>query len=382
MGSGTKRDLIILSGYYGFANLGDEAILEEIIEEVKQFVGPEKIYVLSNNPQNTARTFGVKAVSRWKLGALLSLLPQTKLLISGGGGLFQDVSSFRPPLFYGTQIALARLYGSEVFIFAQGIGPLKSAVNKALTKGALALAQVITVRDIASETMLRQWGYKCELTADPVWLLKESALPKAVADRIERLSAITRSSQSQPTLIGLSLRQSANWTQADLEQLVASLDDALPPEAQILLLPLQREKDLPELEKFQQLWRKRGRSLENFYPADLDRPSQWLSLIGKLDLLIGMRLHALVMALKSGVPVIGLAYDPKVSQLLRDFEQPVLSLDKTAEDSDQLSDSWTEIVKQALSDIPKLSEKAAQKAVVAKNLAGQNFVALSKILGR
>jgi polysaccharide pyruvyl transferase CsaB len=399
MSPSKERDLVVISGYYGFGNLGDEAILEEIVAEVKRLVSVENIYVLSNNPQNTARTYGVKAVSRWKLGPLFNLLPRTRLVISGGGGLFQDSSSAKPPLFYGTQIALARFFGVPVFVFAQGIGPLKSGLSQAITRGALSLATLVTIRDKASQKVLENWGVKCELTADPVWNLDGSPLPQGVVDQIDQLrgkrdvkkgfipygskeigAAVEAAEDAKPKLlVGLSLRPSANFTQESVEQLADVLDQTLPDYTKLLLLPLQREQDMPVLEQFNQLWQKRGRSAENFYAVHLDKPSQWITLLGQLDLLVGMRLHAVIMALKCKVPVIGLAYDPKVSHVLEEFKQPILNLQN--ENDEETKSAWIKIVTTALEDSSQLSKVAGDRAEAAKNMAGQNFVALSRILG-
>ncbi len=45
------RTQVLISGYYGFDNLGDEAILEELVSELGEFFDSRDIVVLSNNPQ-------------------------------------------------------------------------------------------------------------------------------------------------------------------------------------------------------------------------------------------------------------------------------------------------------------------------------------------
>lgn len=46
-------------------------------------------------------------------------------------------------------------------------------------------------------------------------------------------------------------------------------------------------------------------------------PNQYLNFIGKCQLTIGMRLHALIFSTLMGVPHIGLSYDKKVESLLK-----------------------------------------------------------------
>ena len=398
MSSKQERNLVVISGYYGFGNLGDEAILEEIIDEVKQILPPEKIYVLSNNPQNTSRTFGVKAVSRWKMKPLLDILPRTRLFISGGGGLFQDTSSPKPPIFYGTQIILARMFGAKVMIFAQGLGPLKSTLSQMTTRGAMALANSVTVRDQQSYSLLNHWHIPAQLTADPVWRLKPSPLPTSILEQFKSLDGNSSREKSffpygsekiretaeadliaEPKLmVGLSLRETKNFSASHMDTLVDALDKHLPAYAQVILIPLQKEQDLPELEKFDRLWQKRGRKAVFVNAVHLSKPSEWLSLFSRMDLLVGMRLHALIMSLKSKVPVVGLAYDKKVSFVLAEFEQPILNLQK--EMGDNSGATWENVVEDALANKLQLAKIASEKAEAAKNLSGQNFVALSRIL--
>ena len=373
MPASTAKELIVISGYYGFNNLGDEAILEELTCELKQLTSPENIIVLSNNPQKTASRYGVKAVSRWRLTALTKLLPQTKLFISGGGGLFQDVTSIKPPIFYGGQIYLARLYGTKVMIFAQGLGPLRSPMSVMTSKTALWLAQVITVRDMASYNLLKKWGINCSLTADPVWRLTSSPLPQGLESQFRKMF-----SNRNGLLVGLSLRETKNFQAPHLDTLLKSLASALPPEAEILLLPLQREQDAALLEEFRKRWEAKGRRAHSMSLTDMEKPSQWLNLLGRLDLLVGMRLHAIIMALKSKVPVVGISYDPKVESVLKEFEQPVLNLEY--DDIGQLGERWENSVKMAVAELANLSKRASLKSEAAKNLAGQNFQALAKIL--
>ncbi|MBI4533764.1 MAG: polysaccharide pyruvyl transferase family protein, partial [Candidatus Melainabacteria bacterium] len=129
------------------------------------------------------------------------------------------------------------------------------------------------------------------------------------------------------------------------------------------------------LTEFQSLWLQYGRNSHIVDPKALQLPSQWLTLIGRLDLVIGMRLHALLMALSQGIPTVGLAYDPKVSQLLTSFEQPILNLAK-----DKCQTSWTDTLKHALLSREALSAKAIDKTQAAKNLSCQNFHMLARIL--
>lgn len=365
----SQRRLIILSGYFGFGNLGDEAILECLISWLKNFTSSENVVVLSVNPASTSCLFGVKAVNRWNLWTWLPLFQQARLVISGGGGLFQDTNSAGSVFFYGCQIILARVLGSSVVALAQGLGPLNRLISRTFTCASLKCCQAITVRDQASYQLLESWEITGEKTADLVWSLKATPLPSQLEHQINALR------QQGSPLVGISLRASPNFTRNHLQALVLSIRDALPQSAQLLLLPLQLEKDESALTEFQTLWLQYGRTVHTLDLKTLQLPSQWLTLMGLLDLVIGMRLHALIMALSQGIPAVGLAYDPKVSQLLTCFEQPILNLAK-----EECQTSWTLSLKQALASRETLSAKAKAKAEAQKNLSCQNFNMLAKIL--
>ena len=368
------RDLVVVSGYYGFANLGDEAILEQLTNELKRLVPASKIVILSNRPHETQRLYGVRAVNRWSLPALAGLLPKTRLFVSGGGGLMQDTRSAGSPIYYGGQILMARALGARTIVYCQGLGPLRSAIARIACRAALTLCEAISVRDDQSLLLAEGWGLKAERSADPVWGLDATALPEQVLSQLAMLKAAGGS--GAPPLIGLSLRESAQFNADYLQALDQALADALPAEACLLLLPLQKDMDEPLLDQFGQLWMRRGRKFDKIDPLALERPSQWISLMSELDFLVAMRLHALIMALRQGVPVVGLAYDPKVTFVLRDFDQTILNLTKEA-----AKDDWKTLIKQAFLGRAELSKQAIAKAASAKDLSCQNFNLLARILG-
>ncbi len=369
----SQKSLVLISGYYGFGNLGDEAILESIIRELEKSVSKDNIVVLSNDPERHRKTYGVAAVDRWKLASLVSLLPKARLFISGGGGLFQDTNSPGSTIYYGGQIALARAFGAHPFIFAQGFGPLNSQTGKVATRLAASLCQDVTVRDKVSMAMLESWNVKGELTADPVWTLDESKLPESVDAQMTELRS------QNGLVVGLSLRNSHNFSDRRREILLSTLLKTLPEDAILVHLPLQKEQDLPQLEPFLESWQKAGRKGLILDVSALERPSQWVSLMRHFDLVVAMRLHALIFALKEGVPSIGLTYDAKVEHVLRQFGQPILILPKEEGDT-ELEKKWLDAASAGLQDLEKLRLQARENAESAKKLACRNFQLLAKIL--
>lgn len=371
------RSLALVSGYYGFGNLGDEAILEELIDELKQFFSGDQIYVLSQHPEKTSRTFGVQAVNRWRLHDLFGLFRRAKLLVSGGGGLFQDSTSAKSCLYYSAVIAQAKLAGAKVFVYAQGLGPLTKAMGRQSTRFAMSLADLRSVRDPKSLKMLKDWSLSAEQTADPVWCLKPSPLPRIIRDE---LAAIREdSSATRGRLVGVSLREHHLVSQQDLETLAQAMARVFPQDTILTPLPLQKEQDAHVLEAVMHSWKSMGRPTQYLSCDALEKPSQWLELIGQLDMVVGMRLHALLMALSAGTPIFGISYDPKVTHLLEEFRQPILNL--TKETISQVSlDGIAHLLRTAVNDRDSLLEAATTARESAKKSACQNIRLMARIL--
>src|SRR5262249_6188736 len=144
--------------------------------------------------------------------------------------------------------------------------------------------------------------------------------------------------------------------------------------AVVVPLVLQPEQDAPILGEFVRLWTEGGGKIEQLDAAAIVRPSQWLSFLGGFDLVIAMRLHCAILALKKGVPTVAIAYDPKVAQIANQFELPTLNLTNNA------NDGWATTIEQAVAKRAALKEVLLEKVAQANELACQNFASLAKIL--
>src|SRR5699024_6237709 len=110
---------VVLFGYYGFGNTGDEAILAAIIKSLQKLKENIKITVLSNNPSQTKQDYQVNAVNRWEFFQIKQAIKNADGVISGGGSLFQDITSKKSLLYYLFILKLAHYYDKPSFIYAQ-----------------------------------------------------------------------------------------------------------------------------------------------------------------------------------------------------------------------------------------------------------------------
>jgi len=301
---------VVLSGYYGFGNLGDEALLAIIIAQLRERFAGCTIDVLSATPEETARTYGVEATARMDLGAVRRAIERADVLLSGGGGLLQNVTSLKSLLYYAGVIRTAIRAKKLTMIFAQSIGPLdfwgKSVVREFCRGVSLA-----TVRDERSRALLAPLlpGTKVERTADPVFLFEPGAQPIDLA--AEGLGP------SDVPLVVVSVRR---WTGGDATaSAIASAVDHLGERygARVAFLPLGGPADA----EASTVIIRRCRTSPVLLP---DYPlAQAAQVIGQAQLVIGMRLHALILAARLGVPFLAIPYDPKIEALCDDLAYPL-----------------------------------------------------------
>jgi len=166
---------LLLMGYFGFGNLGDDLILESMLKEIHLAEPKANITVFSYNPFLTRKCHGTKCLSFWNPVSLIQGLKKNEIFILGGGGLFQDVSSIFAPIFYACMGGMARLFKHRVFLYAVGVEELAHSINRMTTRLFFQwIPTRITVRDQESKNALRTLGVRREdviVTADPVWAL-------------------------------------------------------------------------------------------------------------------------------------------------------------------------------------------------------------------
>jgi polysaccharide pyruvyl transferase WcaK-like protein len=143
------------------------------------------------------------------------------------------------------------------------------------------------------------------------------------------------------------------------------------------MLPFEKSDDGPILQSLARACEQLGLKTYLLNPDDLTTPSQWLALMPKLDMLVGMRFHALLMALKAGRPVVGLPYDPKVSYLCNAFEQPLLNCQAM---NGRFQSHWLETLQAAFDKRLELADRAKNAALLMQEKSCMNFQVLARIL--
>ena len=313
---------ILISGYYGFDNIGDESILRTLITSLREKIPDCSLTVLSHNPASTREKYGVEAVERMSPGAILRAVRQCDMLISGGGSLLQDVTSSKSIHYYLFIIRLAKLLGKKVFIYSQGIGPIDHAFNRRATARALKKADGIVVRDERSAKLLEQIGLPQErivITADPVIRMKRP--DRTVGREILARAGIKKDGR---LTVGWAIREKNRDSTfvREITECIRWLRENY--DAESVLIPFHYEEDREVCSVIAERTNGAAKCLSEKYLSE-----DMLSIIGNMDVLVGVRLHSMIYAAIMGVPVIGVSYDPKCTAFLNSVGLDSLSTRET-----------------------------------------------------
>ncbi|WP_261664892.1 polysaccharide pyruvyl transferase CsaB [Deinococcus sp. Marseille-Q6407] len=279
---------VLVSGYYGFANGGDEAIALSIARELK--ARGHTPVLLSANPAHTAQLCGCEAVPRMNPLALARELRRANLLLSGGGGLLQDKTSARNLTYYLGLIRLARLLRTPAAVFNQSIGPLTVRGETRVRRAVAGLPLI--VRDRGSLRTLETLDLHGRLGGDPALLLRPS-------------SGLVRDPQS----VVIAPRGDVTASLAPLRELTGRLQAQ---GRRVVALALMPGADSEA-----------AQALGADTVLDSADPQLLLDTIAASGYVVGVRLHALILAAAAGVPFAGLSYDPKVQGFCTDAGAPV-----------------------------------------------------------
>lgn len=352
---------ILISGYYGFDNFGDDAILYMLVNSIKNNIHNNEITVISNNPQKIKANYNVESIYRFDLKAILFSMLQSKVFISGGGSLLQDVTSLNSLIYYLMLIFTAVILKKQVYIFAQGIGPINTFIGKALAKFILKKTTLITVRDCKSKEFLKNIGINAIQTADPVWNIEESS-PNSNLINKEKIN------------IGIQLR---SWHLLDTEKInsiaQSIIDNFSSERYQINIISLQDVKDLAISQELFNTIKAQSPDINVNLISELTISST-LEVINSLDYLIAMRLHAVLVAIKYNTPTIAISYDPKVEILASECDIPVIDIKKLSQNN--LNSLITAITTNKDSYINKMKTFSSKKEEEAR----QNIDLLIKII--
>ena len=304
------RDGVVICGAYGRSNAGDDAILLAILQEMRAIDPHLPITVISKTPKETQLTYRVPSVGRMNIPAWRRAMKHARLYINGGGSLIQDVTSRRSLWYYLYNIRTAKKLGCQVQMYGCGIGPVTRQNMRKLSSRILnRYVDIITLREPDSKAELESMKVtkpQIRLTADPAL-----TLPPASADVIDS-AMLAAGIPADGKYICFALR---NWKGfAQKAPLFARAAEyawntyGLTP----IFLSVQRQHDPSAAELAAKTI-----TVPHHFLQDNGSAGTLIGILSRMQLVVSMRLHALVFAAGQGIPLAGVVYDPKVSSFLR-----------------------------------------------------------------
>lgn len=299
---------ILLAGYYGYGNIGDEAILEMILKQLCQVesISKENITVLSGNPKRTSKKYNINAINRYNVFYLIKAILKNSILVIGGGSLLQDVTSKKSIYYYLFVIKLAQIARKKVIMLSQGIGPINNKISFKVTASILKKTDVITVRDNNSKKIIEDMGVdksKIYFSADPV---------------ITYGSEINYENKNKDMVkVCFSLRKHKNNN--NIDEICKVIDKLNENNIMCYLIPFHYYEDMEVLTKIENRLGNKCKYIKKKLSA-----LEVYKIISEMNLLVGIRLHSLVFAASAGVPIIAISYDPKIDFFMENLDMNIL----------------------------------------------------------
>ncbi len=358
----SKPVRIGISGSYGGNNMGDEAILQSIISQIRKSFDAE-IVVFTRDPQDTLNRHKIeKALPLEKLSRKESQseIENLDLLIVGGGGILYD----EDVKVYLREAQIAHLNGVPVMIYAVGAGPLRDPASQAMVREVLDSAAVVTVRDKPSLQILENIGILREIivTADPAFLLEA----EDIKINILQEEGIGKGRK----LFGISIREpgraAPDIKEEHYQVVIANAADYMIDryDAHIVFVPMERKTayDLHQSHSViaKMVWPQHAPVLEAEY-----NPGPIMSVVKQFDFVLGMRLHFLIFAALQSVPFVPLPYSSKVMGLLEELQIDTPPLENITPGRliayiDRAWDQRNKIIECTRNFLPKLQQRAHQ----------------------
>ena len=353
---------LVLAGYFARGNLGDDAILLGFTNAVRAL--DYQYTVICGAPERLMRDYGLRGVAHLDLKAVRSTIEQADALVFPGGSIFQDVSSVRSVGYYSELVRTAKKKNKKVVLLGQGVGPLNSFFGKRMAVGAFQSADLICVRDKDSAAKLKELGVKGtpRVTADMAFLL-----PEPLHD-----AGQTQFGVGDMRSVGLSARPAGRDKGKTVIKVFSRLMRLLFDNGWVpVMIEMDREMDRPLLDKL-------GKEFGGKVPEirNLTSPVQLQQRLMRMDAVLGMRLHAGILATTVGVPAYMVSYDPKVTSFANAMGYPT-PLNIESATAERVFDGFQSFMR----DRDRVVENVKRKRDELSKQAQENIEALVSVVG-
>ncbi len=384
--------IFTIAGYYGFGNVGDDAILASMLADLRREFPQARFEILGDRYVPIPERPGVRTILWRDWTRVIQSVAGCDLLIVGGGGLFNYYLDYNPdelltqstnlaPFIFGLPV-LARLLRKPCCIYAVGASAFNSPAALYHARLAVRMADVCTVRDVASRAILQgDCGSSAPIavTADPAFRL-ENVDPNALANRLS-----PGTFQALPRTIVVVFR---NWTFGadrswELHLAAALREFAAERGLRVLFVPFQSLSDAPldlnnDRSAIHRLSEQLGDAVEYEALSDQLSPGEVSAIFSRCAMVVGMRLHACILAVRNAVPFLGLAYDEKVRNVMAHCGLDRFILNPGEFTAEELRDALDAAFIESATIRKELARAAARMA----DMAYENVAAVKRALAR
>lgn len=317
---------VLIYGYYGFKNLGDELILSKIIEDIKSIDSKAEITVCTGDINYTRKIHGVNGIDRFSPDALRDAVKQSDVVVVGGGGLIheyfcidiKDIFNAFGRMVAANSIApiIAKSMQKPVFYWGHGIGPIFTEEGRNFTRWFYGLPDFTTLRDADSYNILKKIYPEVKnvyVDTDPVMSLDINRFIKPIPIELP----------GDKIKIGINIRP---WF--GIEGIIKEVSDALNEVLKenkkfvIVPVPFDLSNDKESLRKFASSLPE-GSVFEYGF-ENFDTPEEVISLMNRLDFFVGMRLHAIIVSRLLKIPAFSISYDLKTDKFADILKIPAI----------------------------------------------------------
>ena len=283
---------ILIGGYYGFKNMGDDAMLCALLKLLREVsINPSHVSVLGKEKK---KLDGVQTVGRYTLVDLVREMKKADVFLLGGGSLFQNETSDRSLLYYCALVFLSKVLGVRCVLISNGLGPLESRFARALMVATLRLADHVSLRDKCSLELARSLG-RCDATLGADLCFFENVKPNE-SERVRQIKSKLKNGYVMIALKG-NLKDRIAFAY-ELKKLCGTRD------WRPLFVVMDGSEDR---EKAKSLARLCG----GIFAEDLTQ-EEIFALISSAKVTIGERLHFLIFSLLAGKGFVGVGVSPKI----------------------------------------------------------------------
>ncbi|WP_110112555.1 polysaccharide pyruvyl transferase family protein [Bacillus sp. CGMCC 1.16541] len=373
-------------GNYGHDNNGDEAILSGILAQLTEelSIKKEQIIVFSNNPENTVNRYGVQSVRLLhKKGSFAKsilatvkesyvTMKQLDLLIIGGGGLLMDMYKRDAPL-YSTLGLLGYFAGCKVVIYGVGAGPITTKPGTFFIKTLASKVHSISVRDEQSKALLKSIGIKkdVQVIGDPAFFVptvkekrRTASIKKVAVTAVPYFSQQYWPSSNEETY------------QSYIRGMAHNLDELVKQKGiEITFFSTKYPQDIEVTKDITQLMEEKEAVTvleENLYPEKI------VEICGEHDVVIGTRLHSLILSVVAKTPILGIGYHRKVKDFMKTINQVAnfVEIDRLHQSDQQ----FVSLIKQMETEWDKTNETFGNLSAQFRQEAAKGLNQLTKLM--